>query len=206
MFLLLSAGYVLLRYRGVGQHHNLEGLLRDDADQAVLSAAPADREEVSLLRERLLQGTEEVPAGVGAVAGAHQRHRDFVVGEQGVAVFTFSLGRAGAALLQGVRRRQQVAEQRVQRQEIGQVAFVRGARVGFGHELPGLAAQRAVFGHGQAQLLRGHFCAHWRPVGVGAQEHLATVLGLLQRVQQVRREDTGLAGLGVELLIQATVQ
>jgi type VI secretion system protein ImpL len=38
VFLLLSAGYVLLLYRGAGQHHNLEGLLRDDADQAVLSA------------------------------------------------------------------------------------------------------------------------------------------------------------------------
>lgn len=60
VFLLLSAGYVLLLYRGVGQHHNLEGLLRDDADQAVLSAAPADREEVSLLRERLLQGIERL--------------------------------------------------------------------------------------------------------------------------------------------------
>ncbi|MEG1039385.1 MAG: type VI secretion system membrane subunit TssM [Pseudomonas sp.] len=60
VFLLLSAGYVLLLYRGVGQHHNLEGLLRDDADQAVLNASPADREEVSLLRERLLQSIERL--------------------------------------------------------------------------------------------------------------------------------------------------
>lgn len=59
-FLLLSAGYVLLLYRGAGQHHNLEGLLRDDADQAVLNAPPADREEVSLLRERLLQSIERL--------------------------------------------------------------------------------------------------------------------------------------------------
>lgn len=60
VFLLLSAGYVLLLYRGAGQHHNLEGLLRDDADQAVLNAAPADREEVSLLRERLLDSLERL--------------------------------------------------------------------------------------------------------------------------------------------------
>ncbi|TDF86168.1 type VI secretion system membrane subunit TssM [Pseudomonas sp. H9] len=60
VFLLLSAGYVLLLYRGVGQHHNLEGLLRDDADQAVLNATPADREEISLLRERLLQSLERL--------------------------------------------------------------------------------------------------------------------------------------------------
>jgi type VI secretion system protein ImpL len=60
VFLLLSAGYVLLLYRGVSVHHNLEGLLREDADQAVLNASPADREEVSLLRERLLQSIERL--------------------------------------------------------------------------------------------------------------------------------------------------
>ncbi|MGY2184864.1 Outer membrane protein A precursor [compost metagenome] len=60
VFLVLSAGYVLLLYRGVSRHHNLEGLLRDDADQAVLNASPADREEVSLLRERLLQSIERL--------------------------------------------------------------------------------------------------------------------------------------------------
>ncbi|WP_176507258.1 MULTISPECIES: type VI secretion system membrane subunit TssM [Pseudomonas] len=70
VFLLLSAGYVLLLYRGAGQHHNLEGLLRDDADQAVLNATPADREEISLLRERLLQSIERLhsnkPRGTAA--------------------------------------------------------------------------------------------------------------------------------------------
>ncbi|WP_296185904.1 type VI secretion system membrane subunit TssM [Pseudomonas sp. UBA1879] len=60
LFLLLSAGYVLLLYRGASRHHNLEGLLRDDADQAVLNASPADREEVSLLRERLLQSIDRL--------------------------------------------------------------------------------------------------------------------------------------------------
>ena len=60
VFLLLACGYVLLLYRGVSRHHNLEGLLRDDADQAVLNASPADREEVSLLRERLLQSIERL--------------------------------------------------------------------------------------------------------------------------------------------------
>ena len=44
VFLALSSGYVLLMYRGVSRHHNLEGLLRYDADQAVLNASPADRE------------------------------------------------------------------------------------------------------------------------------------------------------------------
>ena len=70
VFLMLSAGYVLLLYRGAGQHHNLEGLLRDDADQAVLNATPADREEVSMLRERLLQSIERLrsntPRGTSA--------------------------------------------------------------------------------------------------------------------------------------------
>lgn len=60
VFVLLSSGYVLLLYRGASQHPNLESLLRDDADQAVLNASPADREEVSLLRERLLQGIERL--------------------------------------------------------------------------------------------------------------------------------------------------
>ncbi|WP_346830251.1 type VI secretion system membrane subunit TssM [Pseudomonas abietaniphila] len=60
LFLLLSAGYVLLLYRGASRHHNLEGLLRDDADQAVLNASPAEREEVSLLRERLLQSIDRL--------------------------------------------------------------------------------------------------------------------------------------------------
>lgn len=62
LFLLLSAGYVLLLYRGVSRHPNLENLLRDDADQAVLNASPTDREEVSLLRERLLQSIERLHA------------------------------------------------------------------------------------------------------------------------------------------------
>jgi type VI secretion system protein ImpL len=60
LFVLLAAGYVLLLYRGAAQHQDLEALLRDDADQAVLSAAPQDREEVSLLRERLLQSIERL--------------------------------------------------------------------------------------------------------------------------------------------------
>lgn len=60
VFLALSALYVVLIHRGVSTHHNLEGLLRDDADQAVLNASPADREEVSLLRERLLQSIERL--------------------------------------------------------------------------------------------------------------------------------------------------
>ncbi|WP_176517288.1 type VI secretion system membrane subunit TssM [Pseudomonas faucium] len=60
LFMLLSAAYVLLMYRGVSNHHDLQALLRDDADQAVLNASPQDREEVSLLRERLLQSLERL--------------------------------------------------------------------------------------------------------------------------------------------------
>ncbi|WFF43386.1 type VI secretion system membrane subunit TssM [Salinicola endophyticus] len=55
LFLLASALYVLLLYRGVGQKRNLEHLLMEDADAAVLEASPQDREEISLLRERLLK-------------------------------------------------------------------------------------------------------------------------------------------------------
>ncbi|QKZ02386.1 type VI secretion system membrane subunit TssM [Pseudomonas eucalypticola] len=60
LFLVLSAGYVLLMYRGAAQHRDLEVLLRDDADQAVLDASPQDREEISLLRQRLLQSIERL--------------------------------------------------------------------------------------------------------------------------------------------------
>ncbi|WP_110693238.1 type VI secretion system membrane subunit TssM [Salinicola halophyticus] len=59
-FLLASALYVLLLYRGVGQKRNLEHLLMDDADAAVLEASPQDREEISLLRERLLTTIERL--------------------------------------------------------------------------------------------------------------------------------------------------
>ncbi|MFJ4394692.1 type VI secretion system membrane subunit TssM [Pseudomonas sp. NPDC089396] len=60
LFVLLSAAYVLLMYRGVSNPHDLQALLREDADQAVLNASPQDREEVSLLRERLLQSIERL--------------------------------------------------------------------------------------------------------------------------------------------------
>ena len=69
VFVALAAGYVLLLYRGAAQHHDLEALLRDDADQAVLSASPQDREEVSLLRERLLQSLERLRGGKRRGAG-----------------------------------------------------------------------------------------------------------------------------------------
>jgi len=59
-FVLVSAFYILLLYRGVGQKRDLEDLLREDADAAVLSASPGDREEISLLRERLLKTIERL--------------------------------------------------------------------------------------------------------------------------------------------------
>lgn len=60
LFLLASALYVLLLYRGVGQKRNLEHLLLEDADAAVLDASPQDREEIGLLRERLLKTIERL--------------------------------------------------------------------------------------------------------------------------------------------------
>lgn len=60
LFLLVSAFYVLLLYRGVGQKRNLEHLLIEDADAAVLEARPQDREEIGLLRERLLKTIERL--------------------------------------------------------------------------------------------------------------------------------------------------
>lgn len=60
LFLLMSALYVLLLYRGVGEKRNLERLLMEDADAAVLDASPGDREEIGLLRERLLASIERL--------------------------------------------------------------------------------------------------------------------------------------------------
>lgn len=54
LFLLLSAGYVLLLYRGAAQHRNLDSLLRDKADHVLMNAPSGDREAIGLLRERLL--------------------------------------------------------------------------------------------------------------------------------------------------------
>gem|GEM_PF-4247016 len=73
----------------------------------------------------LLERTDEVPVGVGAVAGADQRYGHFGVGEQGIVTGRRVAGRHGVALLQRLLRRHQVFEQRVQRQEQTQVALVR---------------------------------------------------------------------------------
>jgi len=59
-FLVASALYLLLLYRGVGERKDVESLLIQNADDAVLSAAPQDREEVSLLRERLLAALDRM--------------------------------------------------------------------------------------------------------------------------------------------------
>ena len=65
VFLVASALYLLLLYRGVGEKHDVEALLIQNADDAVLGAAPEDREEVSLLRERLLDALERMKKGQG---------------------------------------------------------------------------------------------------------------------------------------------
>ncbi|MCE8018505.1 type VI secretion system membrane subunit TssM [Halomonas sp. MCCC 1A11036] len=65
VFLVSSALYLLLHHRGAGEKHDVEALLIQSADDAVLGAAPEDREEVSLLRERLLNALERMKKGRG---------------------------------------------------------------------------------------------------------------------------------------------
>lgn len=72
VFLVLSLGYVLLLYRGIGQQQQLEHLLLDEADREVLDASPQDREEVGLLREQLLQAVERLNKQKGKRHGVNQ--------------------------------------------------------------------------------------------------------------------------------------
>ncbi|WP_407312711.1 type VI secretion system membrane subunit TssM [Pseudomonas sp. nanlin1] len=65
LFVLLSAIYVLLLYRGASQH-DLEASPREDASQATLKAIPQDTSDVSLLRERLLQSLERQKGDKGS--------------------------------------------------------------------------------------------------------------------------------------------
>ena len=140
--------------------------------------------------QRLFQRADEVPVGVGAVAGADQCHGHFGVGEQGVVTGWLVFGRHGVALLQRFLRRHQVFEQRVQRQEQTQVALVRDFFRRLGDEVLRFAAQRVLVGNGPGQAVGGDFGAFRGPVGVGAQEHLlAVVLGRLQGAEQVRGRD-----------------
>ncbi|MFQ3788482.1 type VI secretion system membrane subunit TssM [Halomonas sp. A29] len=71
VFLVSSALYLLLLYRGAGEKHDVEALLIQSADDAVLGAAPEDREEVSLLRERLLDALERMKKGRGGKGRKH---------------------------------------------------------------------------------------------------------------------------------------
>ena len=148
---------------------------------------------------------------VGAVAGAYQRHRNIVVGEQrgvtGIAArISRTIDHSCCTLLQIIRLRQQITEQRIERQEGRQVALVGFGFHGFGLVLLRRTTERHLRGDGLAQVLRHHFGAHRRPVGIGAQEYLALLLGLLQRRQQIRRHDAGLLRLGMELLVEVCVQ
>ncbi|MCY1174848.1 hypothetical protein D9M73_150620 [compost metagenome] len=143
---------------------------------------------------------------VGAVAGAYQCNRDLLVGEQRVAGVTLGIDRPGGAFLQVVRGRQQVAEQGVQWQEVGQVALVGGGVARFGDEGLWVAIEQALAADRFGQRLRRHFGTHRRPVGIGTQEYLAAGLGLLHRCHQVRCEHVGLACLGMELVVQVVMQ
>ena len=58
----------------------------------------------------------------------------------------------------------------------------------------------------RAEALGHGFRAERRPVGVGAQEHRAVVLGLAQAAEQVGTVDAGGAGAGQEVLVEAVVQ
>ena len=152
----------------------------------------------------MLEGADEVPVGVGAVAGAHQRHWGFAVAEQRVVAFGF--GQVRDAFLQRLFRWHQVFEQRVQGQEQTQVAFMRLGFFGLGDKALWLATERGLLGNRLGQLLGGDFRAVRRPVGVGAQEHLlAAQFGLLQRAKQVRGRDLVGGDTGVEVLIQVGV-
>jgi len=62
-FLVASALYLLLLYRGMTSKSDVESVLIQNADDAVLGASPEDREEVSLLRERLLDALERMKKG-----------------------------------------------------------------------------------------------------------------------------------------------
>lgn len=64
-FVVASAFYLILLYRGVGERQDMESLLIQNADDAVLGAAPEDREEVGLLRERLLAALDRMRKGTG---------------------------------------------------------------------------------------------------------------------------------------------
>lgn len=64
-FLVASALYLLLLYRGMNRQDEVESALIQSADDAVLGASPEDREEVSLLRERLLEALERMKKGDG---------------------------------------------------------------------------------------------------------------------------------------------
>lgn len=63
VFLLISAGYPLWLYRRSQRQDDVESALIQSADDAVLGATPEDREEVSLLRERLLEALERMKKG-----------------------------------------------------------------------------------------------------------------------------------------------
>ncbi|MGS0468018.1 hypothetical protein ACU8V3_13445 [Cobetia marina] len=75
-FLVASALYLLLLYRGVGERKDVESLLIQNADDAVLSAAPQDREEVS--------AAARAPAGrAGSHAQECQRETRWLVHSSG---------------------------------------------------------------------------------------------------------------------------
>lgn len=77
LFVVASAVYVLLLYRGVGQRQDLERLLMDNVDDAVLNAAPEDREEVSLLREQMLKVLDRLKQ-----RGRHQKRHWWSIARQ----------------------------------------------------------------------------------------------------------------------------
>lgn len=85
LFFMLSAGYAYLLFRGASRHYDLETLLREDADQAVLNADAQNRSEASLLRDRLLHSIErlraQAPNGKNVKDALYQLPWYLVIGE-----------------------------------------------------------------------------------------------------------------------------
>ncbi|MDT4853850.1 hypothetical protein FQZ97_881300 [compost metagenome] len=112
------------------------------------------------------------------------------VGEQRGAVAARAGCQAlGPARLQLVRRRQQTAEHRVEREELHQVPQVGLAGGLLGDESLRLAGQPCVALHGSGEVSGDSLGAVRGPVRVGAQEQRIPGLFLLQAGEQVGGED-----------------
>ena len=157
---------------------------------------PGLRHVEHVLGEGLAQRAVEVPALVGAVAGADEHDtRQRRIAEQ-----------VGFLRLRGGDRQHvgfghQRGEVRGERQELHEVALVLLRRRGLGTETRALAGRR---GHraGLDQRLRRAARTRWRPVRVGAQEHGLVLLALRHRREQVGRAHATLLQPGLDARVE----